>query len=329
MSKRHTVWEPAMDVRQMRYFTEVALTRSFKGAAARLNISQSSLSRRVADLERSLDMLLLVRHPHGVSLTPSGQLFLDRASAILRELDTVQAEVSGRTVKSTGVVTVGASETVSRVLLAPLAGAFQGSPESIRLRFVEGAQYVLLEGLDTGRIDVALMTTPEPAANCLMEVLREDPLFLISRKADRPRRRSISIAELDGIPLIMFPRPSTNRNLIERKARESGIALHCKYESSNAMVQIEFARQGLACSILPHFAVCDYMTRFKLAATPIDDLSLSQTLMWRSDRRQTPIVSEVAEAIRGIMRGQKAKARSARSGPYAKFEGRSQYANRD
>ena len=62
-----------MDIRQIRYFTEVAQSRSFKAAAARLNISQSSLSRRVADLERSLSIPLLIRHPHGISLTRGGQ----------------------------------------------------------------------------------------------------------------------------------------------------------------------------------------------------------------------------------------------------------------
>jgi DNA-binding transcriptional LysR family regulator len=301
MSKRQTPGN-AVDIRQIRYFTEVALSRSFKGAAARLNISQSSLSRRVADLERSLDTVLLVRHPHGVSLTGGGQLFLERASAILRELDAVEAEVSGRTVAAAGVVTVGVSPTVSRVLLAPLAAAFKGPVVSIRLRFVEGTQSVLLEGLDAGRIDVALMTTPEPVPNCLMEVLLEEPLFLVSRKRERPRRKAIPITELDRVPLVMFPRPSTNRDLIERKARDHGVTLQCRYEVSNSIVQIEFVRLGLANSILPYFAVADHVTRSSLAATRIKDLFLSQTLVWRSDRPQNALVAEVAEAIRIIIR---------------------------
>jgi LysR family nitrogen assimilation transcriptional regulator len=292
----------AVDIRQIRYFTEVALSRSFKGAAARLNISQSSLSRRVADLERSLDTALLVRHPHGVSLTGGGQLLLERASAILRELGAIEAEVTGRTATASGVVTVGTSPTVSRVLLAPLAAAFERPPHSVHLRFVEGTQSVLLEGLDAGRIDVALMTTPEPVANCLMEVLLEEPLFLITRKRERPRRKAISIAELDGLPLVMFPRPSTNRDLIERRAREHGITLQCRHEVSNSVVHVEFVRLGLAKSILPYFAVADHVTRSSLAATRIRDLSLSQTLVWRSDWPQNALVAEVAEAIRTIMR---------------------------
>jgi DNA-binding transcriptional LysR family regulator len=186
-----------MDIRQIRYFTEVALAKSFKGAAARLNISQSSLSRRVADLERSLSIPLLERHPHGVSLTRRGQVFLERASSVLRDLEQMHAEVSGRTAPQADVVTVGSSETVSRVLLAPLAAAFQGPPESVRLRFVEGAQYVLLEGLDAGRIDIALMTTPEPVANCRMEVpfaqdnldcrARSNPPRYVSASKHQPR----------------------------------------------------------------------------------------------------------------------------------------------
>jgi LysR family nitrogen assimilation transcriptional regulator len=295
-----------MDIRQIRYFSEVALARSFKGAASRLNISQSSLSRRVADLERSLKTPLLLRHPRGVSLTRDGELFLERSGSVLRELDAMQAEVSGQTMPPASVVTVGSSPTVSRVLLAPLAAAFRGPPERIRLRFVEEAQYVLLEGLDAGRIDVALMSTPEPVANCRMEVLLEEQLYLVTKRKERPRRKVLSIANLDQIPMIMFPRPSTNRNLIERKARSGGVVLNSVYESSSAVVQLEFASLGLAACILPHFAITDHLSTRALAATPIKGLTISQTLVWRSDRRQPAIVAEVAEMIRAIMQRHKA-----------------------
>lgn len=290
-----------VELRQIRYFIEVALTQSFKGAAARLHVSQSSLSRRVADLERSLNAPLLVRHARGVSLTRHGQLFLDRASSVMREIELMQADAGGPISPPTGVVTVGSSGTLSRVLFAPLAAAFQIPPGAVHLRFFEGDQYALLEGLDTGRIDLAVITTPEPVANCRMEVLLEEQLFLISHKRDRPRKKSISVADLRGIPLVMFPRPSTNRDLIERKARESGISLDCKYESASAVVHTEFARLGLARNILPYFTVADQM-RKSLFATPIRGLTVSQTLVWRNDRRQAAVVAEVAETIRKIMR---------------------------
>ena len=85
-----------VELRQIRYFIEVALTQSFKGAAARLHVSQSSLSRRVANLERSLNAPLLVRHARGVSLTRHGQLFLDRASSVMREIELMQADAAAQ-----------------------------------------------------------------------------------------------------------------------------------------------------------------------------------------------------------------------------------------
>jgi LysR family transcriptional regulator, nitrogen assimilation regulatory protein len=300
MSKRQTAGN-AMDIRQIRYFTEVALTRSFKGAAARLNISQSSLSRRVADLEHGLGTSLFERHSRGVVLTRPGQLFLERAGAILRDMDVLQAELTGQPAPVAGTVTVGSSPTVSNVLLAPLAAAFSKPHQPIRLRFVEGAQYVLLEGLDAGRIDLALMTTTEPVANCRMEVLVEEQAFLITRRVDKPKRSIIPFSELDRRPLVMFPRPSTNRDLLERKARECGIVLDCRYEISNSALHVEFVRRGLTASILPKFAVADHSARSGLAVTPIKDLTMSQTLVWRSDRGLTPVVAQVAEAIRRIM----------------------------
>jgi DNA-binding transcriptional LysR family regulator len=293
-----------MDIRQIRYFTEVASTRSFQGAAARLNISQSSLSRRVADLERSLDFPLLIRHPRGVSLTRRGEAFLERAHAVLREFDSMQAELSGRTERPSGIVTVGSSGTISHTLLAPLATRFHRSHERVRLRFIDGAQYLLLEGLDSGRIDVALMTTPEPIANCRMELLREDQLYFVTRKAANPRPKVLSIEDVGEQPLIMFPRPSTNRNLIELKAKEGGIELYCKYECSSATVQLEFVQRGLAGAILPRFVFANYLDEYSLQAAPISGLSISQTLVWRGDRGQSAIVAEVAQEIRNIVSAQ-------------------------
>jgi DNA-binding transcriptional LysR family regulator len=139
-----------------------------------------------------------------------------------------------------------------------------------------------------------------------MEVLLEEQLYLVTRRKDRPRRKVLAPADLDQVPVIMFPRPSTNRNLIERKARDSGVVLNCVYESASAAVQLEFASLGLANCIIPYFAFADRLSTLGLVATPIRGLTISQTLVWRGDRRQPAIVAEVAEAIRAIMLRRKA-----------------------
>lgn len=291
-----------MDLRQLRYFFEVALTGNFREAAARLNVSQSSLSRRVSDLELSLKTQLFTRHPRGVTLTVTGQLLLSGAERILRDVETIRAEVSGDTEDPLGAtVTLGTSEVISQMLLAPLAAAFKAPSPMVRLRFVEGQQYLLFEGLDSGRIDLAVMTTPEPIPSYEMEVMLEEPLCLVTRHADRPKQATLGIGDLDRIPLVMFPRPSGIRSHLERRARALGIEIKCEYETSNSTAQKDFVLMGLASCILPYSAVADQVGRSGLAATPIAELSLNRTLVWRGDRPRTAAVDKVAQTIRTLM----------------------------
>ena len=68
-----------MDLRQLRYFKAVAECGGFTAAAAVLRIAQSALSRQVALLEAECGGALFERGVHGVALTPSGRVLLERA----------------------------------------------------------------------------------------------------------------------------------------------------------------------------------------------------------------------------------------------------------
>ena len=64
-----------MEIRQLKYFAAVADTLNFSRAAETLFISQSALSKQIADLERELGMVLLQRDKRSVRLTPAAKSF--------------------------------------------------------------------------------------------------------------------------------------------------------------------------------------------------------------------------------------------------------------
>lgn len=76
-----------MDIKQLRYFTAVVQEGGFSGAAAKLHLSQPSLSKAIRTLEEQIGFQLLERTTKRVSLTESGSVFYGRALHILGEMD--------------------------------------------------------------------------------------------------------------------------------------------------------------------------------------------------------------------------------------------------
>lgn len=87
-----------MDLRQLRYFSRVAESGSFREAAARANVAQSALSRHIRALEDELGVLLMERHARGIGLTPDGERLKTRADAILRDVEETRAELTRKSV---------------------------------------------------------------------------------------------------------------------------------------------------------------------------------------------------------------------------------------
>ena len=78
-----------MELRQLKYFLEVADARSFVGAANNLFVSRQAVSKAVGQLEGELGVELFVRDPSGAFLTPAGLIFYDRIRSSVMELERV------------------------------------------------------------------------------------------------------------------------------------------------------------------------------------------------------------------------------------------------
>lgn len=84
-----------MELRQIQYFCAVVETGSFTKAADKVLVSQSAISQQVKALETELGFSLIRRHGRSFDVTPAGELFARKASALLEQLEDVRFEAEG------------------------------------------------------------------------------------------------------------------------------------------------------------------------------------------------------------------------------------------
>src|ERR1700709_640112 len=91
VARRHRSVTSGMELRHLRYFAAIAEEGSFTAAAERLWVAQPGLSTQIRRLETELGVRLFERHTRGVTLTPAGALFLERARVALAAADAAAA----------------------------------------------------------------------------------------------------------------------------------------------------------------------------------------------------------------------------------------------
>src|SRR5206468_1359962 len=106
-----------MDVRQLEMFRSVAEEGGFTRAAQRLHVSQSAISRQVKLLEEELGGLLLHRGPRRVALTAPGELLLQMASRVQRDMEEVVSQISDTHQLQRGTLSLAGGMTVCMYVL--------------------------------------------------------------------------------------------------------------------------------------------------------------------------------------------------------------------
>ncbi|MEV4067549.1 LysR family transcriptional regulator [Nonomuraea dietziae] len=147
-----------LDTNDLRLFHEVAREGSFTGAAELLGYTQSAVSRRIAALERQAGGPLFVRLARGVRLTPAGAALRRHAEAVLDRLGKAEEELAAIHRGSGGTLRIGAFATANVWLVPQALKMFTARWPEVELRLAEGLSGRLLDRLEAGALDVAVVS---------------------------------------------------------------------------------------------------------------------------------------------------------------------------
>jgi LysR family transcriptional regulator, regulator of abg operon len=211
-----------MELRQIKYFLEIVRCASFGQAAERLHITQPALSKSIRNLEQSLGVMLLERHPGGVVPTEYGKLFLDYAALITGEVDRALEEI--QQLKGTG--RVGAGATMMQYLIPQAVRAFVAGDDQAVVTFRQGLRDELIACLRRGEVDIVVGSIGGLGHDdeLRQEVVLEDDIVVVADSAHPlASRESVSIAELGAYKWVLPDGTEGERNRLTRVLRTAGL----------------------------------------------------------------------------------------------------------
>ena len=287
-----------MDLRQLQALIAVAEHGTFSAAADALSTVQSNVSAHIAHLERELGATLVDRSAG--RLTQEGEAVVERARRIEAEMTALVADVASIRHDVKGGVRVGIIGTTARWLVPPLLDELDARHPGVRLEVVEATSTSLEPQLVNGRLDLAVVNLPLPAADLVTELLFAEDLLLFV-PADHPLARSrkpIQLARLADEQLLLPPRGTGFRDQLDLAAAAAGIRLQSRAELDGLRLIASLAIAGHGCAILPATAIPEALqvgTRpIRVAGLPRREVGVA----WR--RRGLP--SAPARALLEVLR---------------------------
>jgi DNA-binding transcriptional LysR family regulator len=172
-----------MDISSARTFLEVIKTGSFVGAAANLNLTQTAVSARIRVLEDQLDRPLFVRNKAGARLTPAGEQFQKFATTLVQVWERARHQV-GMPAGRQKVVTVGGEHTLWNPLLRDWLMWMRHECADVAIRVQIDDEDSLMEQVQDGVIDVAVIYAPPRRTGIITELLVEEKLVAVTTRAD-------------------------------------------------------------------------------------------------------------------------------------------------
>lgn len=285
---------------ELRAFVATAERKSFRAAADALFISPPALSRRIERLEAALGTRLLERTTRRVALTPSGQLFLEHATAVLDSLEAAFQRVTGNAAARKGMVTVATIPSAAEQILPGALMEFATRFPDVRIRVVdEGAQEVLAQVIG-GSADFGLnfIGAQEPGIE-FQPLCRDGYVLVVPRDHPLARRRSVAWKELANERMIAVSRTSGNRLLIDNvmaRMKHRPTAFH---EVSHVATLIRLVEAGLGIGVVPSMSLHP-TARQNVVGIPLVQPAAHRTLglISRRDQGLTPLAAELYAIVR-------------------------------
>lgn len=261
-----------MDLATLTTFIAAVEEKSLSKAAEREDRVVSAVSKRIAELEKNLDKVLLYRHNRGVEPTPAGTLLYQRAKAIVRSFELTEAAISTFSTEGHVKIRLAANPSCILQFLPKLMAKFMQNRSDLSIDLVEAHSFDIPRLTSDGTTDIGIYHGSHPAPGVYSVPFTHDRVGLVVPNGHPlTKKKSLYLEEaLDYDFLGYFPQHSLDRFLAyvgETISRPPNV----KLQVSNFETRCNMIREGLGIGIVPEQIAQNYLRSMGLVLLRLDD----------------------------------------------------------
>ncbi|GGF67864.1 hydrogen peroxide-inducible genes activator [Alteromonas lipolytica] len=292
------------NLKHLHYLVTLHQEQHFHRAAQRCNVSQSTLSTAIQNLEEHFGSQLLEREHKTFVFTSLGLDVVERAKVILQEAGELVEYAQNAGNWQRGKVKLGVIPTIAPFLFEAMLGAFNAFLPEIQLELQEDTTANLLQQLTDGSLDLLVLALPMDTPGCKQMVLGHDPFHLIAHK---------ELASKLPKPLDITNLPKKSIFLLQQEHCMTGHAVSaCNLQHSDQISSlaasslytlVQLANSKLGYTFLPELALNqNLLNNTNLVSFPSEDNAYREIgLVWRSGTTRMRLFRRIGEILSPLL----------------------------
>jgi LysR family nitrogen assimilation transcriptional regulator len=289
-------------ISELRYFSAAYEEGNFTRAAAREHCTQSGLSTHIKRLEGIVSQRLFDRHARGVTPTLAGRCLYASCTEVLSSVTRARQRMLDLTNGTSGTISVGVPLAFGRSVLPTVLDLYIRSHPFVDIRVTEGSSDNLAALVDTGDLEVAILTAPYPNLGLESTPFFTDRLVLVMgpkanavnikqpRATSRKNKVPVRLTMEERLKLVLASRKHGSRRAVEKKIPADLLTSDRIVEIDGLEARLEFVRTSDWATIAPAFAVAKDVKagRLRTARIPGGEISLEY---FQAKKKGAPICS--------------------------------------
>lgn len=295
-----------MNLSQLETLITISKTMSFRKAGELLNLTQPAVSAQIKSLEDEFKTVLIDRN-QPVTLTDSGQVFLEHAEKVLATVEDLKQKLADLNQIPQGRIVLGTTTSIAIQILPRILSYFQDQFPLIKTSILSMSSSQVAAQIENGTVDIGIGYLLEDNPNLVTTTLYYDTFELVvNPEHPLAQYTHATIEMLKDIPLILLSPDTIGRRFAEEAFRQHNIKPNIVMELSSSEEVKRMVELNLGASVISKLSVSNELKRGTLKVVTIPELETAHPVgvIYRSGRYLNTAMQQFLNDLKGMPENQ-------------------------